>query len=87
VLVNFHRFLQSAEIVQALAQHNVGIMLVGGMGMRPYMSFKQQGIEVNSGFAGTVAEAIESYLRNETIPMTEDTLCGCHEEGTHDHLH
>ncbi len=73
--------------VQALAKRGVQLMLVGGMGMRPYMSFRQQGIEVNSGFAGTVSEAIQSYLRNETIPMTEDTLCGCHEEGAHDHLH
>ena len=73
--------------VQALAKRGVQLMLVGGMGMRPYMSFKEQGIAVNSGFAGTVAEALESYLKNETTPMTEDTLCGCHEEGSHSHLH
>lgn len=73
--------------VRALAERGVGLMLVAGMGMRPYLSFRQQGIEVNYGIAGTVAEAIESYLRNETVPMTEDTLCGCHEPGQHSHSH
>jgi predicted Fe-Mo cluster-binding NifX family protein len=69
--------------VEALAEHSVGLMLVAGMGMRPYLGFRQHGIDVNYGVAGTVADAIESYLRNETIPMTEDTLCGCDELGHH----
>jgi predicted Fe-Mo cluster-binding NifX family protein len=73
--------------VQTLAQHNVELMLVAGMGMRPYMSFRQHGIEVNYGVTGTVAEAVESYLRNETVPMTEDTLCECHDQGQHSHFH
>ena len=73
--------------VQNLAQHDVGLMLVAGMGMRPYMSFRQHGIEVNYGVLGTVADAVESYLRNETVPMTEDTLCGCHDQGHHGHFH
>jgi predicted Fe-Mo cluster-binding NifX family protein len=71
--------------VQALAKHNVRLMLVAGMGMRPYMSFKQHGIEVNCGVTGTVAEAVESYIKNEIIPMTEDTLCSCHDQGHHHH--
>ncbi len=62
-------------------------MLVAGMGMRPYMSFREKGIEVRYGISGTVADAVESYINNETIPMTEETLCGSHGEGTHDHPH
>jgi predicted Fe-Mo cluster-binding NifX family protein len=65
--------------VEALSEHSVGLMLVAGMGMRPYLSFRQHGIVVNYGAAGTVADTIASFLRNETTPMTEDTLCGCHE--------
>jgi predicted Fe-Mo cluster-binding NifX family protein len=55
-------------------------MLVTGMGMRPYLALKQLGIEVRYGVNGTVLDAVESYLRNETSPMEEDRLCGCHSE-------
>jgi predicted Fe-Mo cluster-binding NifX family protein len=62
-------------------------MLVTGMGMRPYLSFKQREIDVRYGATGTVAEAIEAYLKNETLAMTEDNLCGCNNAGAHDHFH
>jgi predicted Fe-Mo cluster-binding NifX family protein len=55
-------------------------MLVTGMGMRPYLALKQLGIEVRYGVNGTVLDAVESYLRNETLPMEEDRLCGCNSE-------
>jgi predicted Fe-Mo cluster-binding NifX family protein len=73
--------------VRLLAENGVGLMLVAGMGMRPYLAFRQQGIEVKYGVGGTVADAIKSYLRNETVPMTEDTLCNCHDTHSHSHLH
>jgi len=57
------------------------------MGMRTYLGFRQHAIDVNCSVAGTVADAVESYLRNETITVTEETLCGCHGAGPHDHLH
>jgi predicted Fe-Mo cluster-binding NifX family protein len=53
-------------------------MLVGGMGMRPYMAFKELGIEVRCGVTGTVAEAVQSYLKGETLPMSQDAMCKCH---------
>ena len=68
-----------SEPVRALLANNVSLMLVGGMGMRPYMAFKELGIEVRCGITGTVAEAVESYLKGETFPMTQDTMCKCHE--------
>ncbi len=73
--------------VRRLAEQGVELMLVAGMGMRPYMSFRQQGIDVRYGISGTVAEALQSYINNETTPMTEETLCGCHGESTPDHPH
>jgi predicted Fe-Mo cluster-binding NifX family protein len=73
--------------VETLAEHGVGLMLVAGMGMRTYLGFRQHAIDVNCSVAGTVADAVESYLRNETITVTEETLCGCHGAGPHDHLH
>ena len=73
--------------VRRLAERGVELMLVGGMGMRPYMSFREQGIEVRYGISGTVEEALQSFINNETIPMTEETLCGCHGEGNNGHPH
>jgi predicted Fe-Mo cluster-binding NifX family protein len=63
--------------VRTLVENGVGLMLVGGMGMRPYSAFKELGIEVRCGITGTVAEAVELYLKGETLPMGQDTLCRC----------
>ena len=68
-----------SEPVRALVANKVSLMLVGGMGMRPYLAFKELGIEVRRGITGTVAEAVESYLKGETFPMTQDSSCNCHE--------
>ena len=67
-----------ASPVRALAEKEVSVMLVEGMGMRPYLVFKELGIEVRSGIKGTVSEAVESYLKGETCAMAQDGLCGQH---------
>ncbi|MGD0424135.1 MAG: NifB/NifX family molybdenum-iron cluster-binding protein [Candidatus Bathyarchaeia archaeon] len=67
-----------SEPVRALVANKVNLMLVGGMGMRPYMAFKELGIEVRCGVTGTVAEAVQSYLKGETLPMSQDAMCKCH---------
>jgi predicted Fe-Mo cluster-binding NifX family protein len=72
-----------ASPVQLLAKNGVDLMLVVGMGMRPYLAFKEMGIEIRQGVVGTVEEAIELYIRNETLPFTEDALCGCHDTSAH----
>lgn len=64
--------------VRALAEKGVSLMLVEAMGMRPYLAFKQLGIEIRCGITGTVAEAVESYLKGETFAMAQDGLCGHH---------
>jgi len=53
-------------------------MLVEAMGMRPYLVFKELGIDIRCGIKGTVTDAIESYLKGETYAMTQDSLCGQH---------
>ena len=68
-----------SEPVRALVANKVNLMLVGAMGMRPYMAFKELGIEVRCGVTGTVAEAVQSYLKGETLPMSQDAMCKCHE--------
>ena len=67
-----------ASPVRALAEKGVSLMLVGGMGMRPYLVFKQLGIEIRCGIKGTVSEAVKGYLKGETYAMTQDSLCGQH---------
>ena len=67
-----------ASPVRTLAEKGVTLMLVEGMGMRPYLVFKQLGIEIRCGIKGTVSETIESYLKGETHAMTQDSLCGQH---------
>jgi len=67
-----------ASPVRTLAEKGVSLMLVEAMGMRPYLAFNQLGIEIRCGITGTVAEAVESYLKGETFAMTQDGLCGHH---------
>ena len=77
-----------ASPVRALAEKGVSLMLVEAMGMRPYLAFKELGIEVRCGITGTTAEAVESYLKGETFAMTRDGPCedhtntnrSCHQE-------
>jgi predicted Fe-Mo cluster-binding NifX family protein len=65
------------ESVRALVQRAVGLTLVGTMGVGGWEAARKLGIEVRCGITGTVAEAVESYLKGETLPMGEDTLCRC----------
>ena len=60
-----------SEPVRALVANKVNLMLVGGMGMRPYMAFKELGIEVRCGVTGTVAEAVAIILERRNF--THDT--------------
>lgn len=69
---------ECAGSVRRLVENGVGLMLVTGIGMRPYLICKQLGIDVRCGIAGTVADAIESFMTNKTLPMTEDNLYGHH---------
>lgn len=51
--------------VNLLAQHRVNALIVGGIGMRPLMGFKQVGIDVY--YDGE---------RPEIRPVVEDLICG-----------
>jgi predicted Fe-Mo cluster-binding NifX family protein len=69
---------ECAGSVRMLVENGVSLILVTAMGMRPYSACRQLGIEVRCGIAGTVADAIESYLTDKTLPITEDSLCQSH---------
>ncbi len=62
--------------VNHLAQHGVGVIIAGGMGMRPLMGFQQVGIEVRFGQGQrTVREAIEAYLTGRLPHFTPHFTC------------
>jgi hypothetical protein len=39
------------------------------------LAFKVLGIEVRRGIIGTVAEAVESYPKGETVPLGQERFC------------
>ena len=65
------------ESVRTLVQSAVSLALVGTMGVGGWEAARKLGIEVRIGITGTVAEAVESYLKGETLPMGEEALCRC----------
>jgi len=76
--VSNQNHIDCAASVSRLVENGVDLMLVQAMGMRPYLAFKEHGIEVRRGIIGTVAEAVDSYLKGETFPMEQDSLCEHH---------
>ena len=65
------------ESVRALLQCAVSLTLGGTMGVGSWEATRKLGIEVRCGITGTIAEAVDSFLKGETLPMGEDTLCTC----------
>ena len=51
--------------VDLLASHNVNALIVGGIGMRPLMGFRQVGIDV-----------YYDEIRPEIKPVVEDLIAG-----------
>jgi predicted Fe-Mo cluster-binding NifX family protein len=52
-------------------------LIVGGIGMRPLMGFKQVGIEVYYGPTGeTVSQAIQQLLDGRLQPIGQHQVCG-----------
>jgi len=65
------------ESVQGLAQRAVGLTLVETMGVGGWEAARKLGIEVRCVIAGTVAGAVDSYLKGETLAFGEDAFCRC----------
>lgn len=64
--------------VKLLHDNNVDIIIVGGMGMRPLMGFRQVGIEVLIGEGHYVKDSIDAYLEGKINPMDETSVCRGH---------
>lgn len=64
--------------VNLLAKEGVDAIIVGGMGLRPLMGFKNAGIKVYLGEGAIVKDSIHGFMENRLNIMTEDFVCGGH---------
>jgi predicted Fe-Mo cluster-binding NifX family protein len=56
--------------VMKMANAGVSTVLIGGIGRRPLMEFQNNGIRVFVGAAGTVQDAVSTYLRGRLREAT-----------------
>lgn len=64
--------------VNLLAKNNVNSIIVGGMGLRPLLGFKEVGIKVFIGEGITVEDSIKAYIDGKLDIMSEEFVCGGH---------
>ena len=63
--------------VNHLAKNSVTILIAGGMGLRPLMSFNQAGIEVYRGTeAPSVDAAVKALIRGDLQRFSREHTCG-----------
>lgn len=63
--------------VQLLHSNGANALVVGGIGMRPLMGFRQMGIEVFYGADGdTVGHVIDQLLEGRLRPIADYETCG-----------
>lgn len=63
--------------VNLLASHNVNALIVGGIGMRPLMGFRQVGIEVyHDAERIDIRPVVEDLLAGKLPMISDDQVCG-----------
>jgi predicted Fe-Mo cluster-binding NifX family protein len=63
--------------VQLLAQKGVNAIVVGGIGMRPLMGFKQMGIDVfHDGERREIRPVVEDFAAGKLMQIKDDQVCG-----------
>ena len=63
--------------VNLLASHNVKALVVGGIGMRPLMGFKQAGIEVyHDAQRPEIKPVVEDLIAGKLPKISNDQVCG-----------
>lgn len=70
--------------VNLLASHNVNALVVGGIGMRPLMGFKQAGIDVyHDSQRPEIRPVVEDLIDGKLPEITNDQVCGGEGGGLH----
>ncbi|PIE57201.1 MAG: dinitrogenase iron-molybdenum cofactor biosynthesis protein [Desulfobulbus propionicus] len=63
--------------VNLLAQHQVNALIVGGIGMRPLMGFRQVGIEVyHNATERRIRPVVEEMLAGRIPKISDNDVCG-----------
>lgn len=65
--------------VNLLASHQVNVLIVGGIGLRPLMGFRQVGIDVyHDADRHDIRPVIEDMLQGKLPRIQDDQVCGAH---------
>ena len=75
-----------ASVVDLLTNQNIDILLVEGIGGRPFELFRQRGVKLYTGAFGTIREIIRDFL-NGMLNQLESASCGHHDHSDHSHFH
>lgn len=63
--------------VNLLSDHNVNALIVGGIGMRPLMGFKQVGIDVyHDAVRPDIRPVVEDLIAGKLPMISDDQVCG-----------
>ena len=63
--------------VNILAEHKVNALIVGGIGMRPLMGFKQAGIDVyHDATRYDIRPVVEDLIAGKLPIISDDQVCG-----------
>ena len=63
--------------VNLLSGHNVNALIVGGIGMRPLMGFKQVGIDVyHDAVRPEIRPVVEDLIAGKLPMISDDQVCG-----------
>ena len=63
--------------VNLLSDHNVNALIVGGIGMRPLMGFKQVGIDVYyDAERPQIRPVVEDLITGKLTAIGDDQVCG-----------
>ncbi len=63
--------------VNLLAGHKVNALIVGGIGMRPLMGFRQVGIDVyHDAERADIKPVVEDLIAGKLLKIADDQVCG-----------
>ncbi len=63
--------------VNFLASHNVKALIVGGIGMRPLMGFRQVGVEVyHDATRSEIRPVVQDLIAGRLPKIRDDEVCG-----------
>ncbi len=63
--------------VNLLASHNVKALIVGGIGMRPLMGFKQVGVDVyHDETRPQIRPVVEDLIEGKLPMISDNQVCG-----------